>query len=814
MRNDLRFLTLSIFLSHIVLCPAFAAYPAPGKACLACHKELEPIRQHEAKMSEQIYAKGKLQGDPNGCVVCHGGNPKETEKKELAHKGAPVGNSLETFVTDPGSIWVAGKVCGSCHPKYVYAMHRSLMQTEAGKIHGGMWGYGLTGYEHEYGNYNIKDTDGPVPVFGTEVYSQYIQDLMAKFPNVFPNELRQVPEVDVSTLKDNPKQAIFSFLRSSCLRCHVGVKGQAKRGNYRGMGCSSCHIPYSNEGYYEGADPSIPKDESDHMLVHSIQSTREAKVTVHGKTYSGIPQETCATCHNMGKRIGVSYQGLMESPYGTPYDEDGEPQPKLHTKRYTFVRDDHHHSVDNRKENPAGSMLCQDCHVTTSVHGNGNISCTTLGSVEVECSDCHGTPDEFPWELPIGFGDEFERTLDDRKRGLATNASEEQSRFGTLYPAMDGYLLTTRGNPFGNVVKDGGKVILHSASGVDLQVPLLKKIKKENTWQNPKKATTAMCTVKKHVETMECYTCHSTWAPQCYGCHVRIDFSNGKKSTDWVASGSLHGKDGQTAESRRDGKEAMHPGATTAGLTYSRWEDPVLGVNGEGRVTPIIPGCQLITTLIGPDGETLNNSEIWRTPAGTENGGEEGQRTFDMSPIQPHTVTRDARPCVSCHGSAKALGYGVHDNKYMKQFLKDLYIDLTTSQGELLSSRAVPQVAAIDDLPMDLSQVVTREGKQVQTVGEHWPGSRPLSQAQRDNMERVGVCIACHQDVPDGTPPLRMINKIRQLAGIPKTDEEHSRLVHKILSGDAEIKIYGMFAGMLFFGGIAIYLLRRYTKRK
>jgi hypothetical protein len=62
------------------------------------------------------------------------------------------------------------------------------------------------------------------------------------------------------------------------------------------MGCSSCQVPYSNEGFYEGDDSTIPGEKPGHLLVHSIQGTRQAKVTVHDQTCSGIPVETCTMC--------------------------------------------------------------------------------------------------------------------------------------------------------------------------------------------------------------------------------------------------------------------------------------------------------------------------------------------------------------------------------------------------------------------------------------------------------------------------------------------------------------------------------------
>ena len=243
-------------------------------------------------------------------------------------------------------------------------------------------------------------------------------------------------------------------------------------------------------------------------------------------TYSGIPVETCNSCHNRGKRIGVTYQGLMEFPYGSPYNDDGDKQPKLHTKQYLFISDDLHHQIKSRPENPKGGLLCQDCHTSIDMHGDGNIFGTTLAQVEIECEDCHGTPKQFPWELPMGYGEEFNQPLSATGRGLSKTPSTETLQFATTYPGKDGYLKTTRGNPFGNVVKDGKKVIMHSATGTDFQVPLLKQLSADHAWKS-QDAEVAMSKVAKHGESLECYACHASWVPQCYGCHVKADYSYG-----------------------------------------------------------------------------------------------------------------------------------------------------------------------------------------------------------------------------------------------------------------------------------------------
>ena len=732
-------------------------YPAPERGCLApgkCHAGIEPITSHGSEMAKQIYRRGGKLGDPNGCVVCHGGNPQEEKDVKIVHKGTPKGSQLEAFNRHSAAMGINAKTCGQCHKEWVYAGKRSVMQTEAGKIQGALWGWGPmgTGYSKKYGNYDIDDPDGPVPLFGTLEYKLYTTGLMKRYPQNFPEKLTKLPEVNLETIKDHPEQAVYTYIRSECQRCHVGVRGRDKRGDMRGMGCAACHIPYSNEGLYEGLDPSIPKDEKGHPLVHTIQSSRKAKVVVNGKVYSGIPHETCASCHNRGKRIGVSFQGLMEFPYGTPFTETGSKMPKLHTKYYLYLKDDVHHQLKSRDGNPQGGLLCQDCHTTTTAHGNGNITGTTLANVEIECTDCHGTATKYPWELPLGWGDEFGGKLDlNNPRGVSHKALETQEKFNTLYPAQDGYLLTARGNPFGNVVREGDKVIVHSASGLDYEVPALNSIRLKNSWKNPKDAIAAKLMAKKHLEKLECYACHSAWAPQCYGCHVKVDYSEGKRSIDWIASGNIRFPDGHTAESRRDGSVKKGPGKVTEARGYLRWENPVLGINGEGRVSPIIPGCQQITTVIGPDGTTLVQNKIWRTPSHLENGGPQGQRGIDMAPATPHSIARQARTCTSCHTNSKALGYGTHDGRYLKNYMKDIYVDIATSEGDLVSSNARIQISSIPELPMDLDQVVTRENKQVQTVGHHWPLSGPLPKEMRDQMEKVGTCITCHQHIPSGS---------------------------------------------------------------
>lgn len=252
-----------------------------------------------------------------------------------------------------------------------------------------------------------------------------------------------------------------------------------------------------------------------------------------------------------------------------PFDEKGMPQQTNSGYAFKYIQDDVHHRLEKDDDSVVG-LLCQDCHTTTSMHGNGNISSTTLATIEVECADCHGTPTQYPWELPLGFGEEFGRDLSNSPaRGVAKEPMKVTQEFGTTYPKQDGYLLSARGNPFGNVVRKGNKVIVHSATGHDWEAPTLKGLKQSGEWNDKKKAVTAMINVPQHMDKMECYACDSTWVPQYYGYKYVIDYT--KESIDWLNSSEKVYADGTTADYHKE--YVMQPGAPTySDYSHKRWE--------------------------------------------------------------------------------------------------------------------------------------------------------------------------------------------------------------------------------------------------
>ncbi len=787
-------------------------FPAEDKYCLACHQGIEPTRPIGSKMMQQILEKGAALGDPNGCVICHGGTPDELEDKDKAHSGVPKGSLLTAFTPVPGALQVNDNTCGQCHKDHVYNVRLSMMNSDAGKMKAISWSFGIgtENYDHVYANSTLVDTDGETPRFGTGQYIDYMKEMAATFPGQFPSELKEIPAVSAKDIETNPELAAFTYLRN-CNACHLSNKGNQGRGHYRGMGCAACHSVYSNEGFYEGGDPEIPTDEPGHLMVHAMQGTRKSSIRFNDHELSGVQISTCAACHAAGRRIGHAYQGLMaldDSYNRGPFDEKGLPQKSNAGYVFKYMQGDVHRQIE-KDEKMVPGLLCQDCHTTNSMHGSGNIEAATLAAIEIECADCHGTPTHYPWELPLGYGDEFGKTLDMKlARGVADEPLEVTKEFGITYPKEDGYLLSARGNPLGNVVRRGNRVIVHSdGSNNEFELITLKEIAKTKSWQNPIDAKVAMVSTE-HIEKMECYACHSTWVPQYYGYKYVIDYS--KTSVDWLRSPQLYGADGTTADYHQ--KFAMQPGAPTYGdYSHIRWENAPLGINGEGRVSPLVGVIQTVSTVIDKDGETV----VWNRVAQTE----AGYNAIELAPLNPHTTSLKSRECVDCHGNPVAAGYGIDGGIYDATPGEPRYADVVDAEGNNVSRYTRAQIAAIRELHGDFMRLLTLDGDQVQTIDTHWPTSMPLTQEQRDFLTRKNSCVACHRDIPKGTIPNRMLTKIAQVTKLSfATSEEHSRIVHSNNLMIAWIKALGVvalivLAGLIVWGVIERKKVIRFWKR-
>ncbi len=398
--------------------------------------------------------------------------------------------------------------------------------------------------------------------------------------------------------------------------------------------CTSCHLwtqPRALRGNFRAtgcAACHMPYAEDGRSLSAdpAIPRDRVGRPLRHVLT-TRVPVTQCATCHNGGSRAAMNFRGMMEaSPEGRQtftYDQD-----LLHGHAYSRQTPDVHF---------ARGLACIDCHTEKEMHGDGFVYAKRHYYVEVRCESCHGTPER-----------------------LATG-------------------LTAKGRPLRNVFvslpRDGAAVVtlVGKLSGKVHRVPQLARLGAEPPGHDP-----------THLRTTECYACHTAWAPTCYGCHIKMDYTKYARPVD-VAFDHLAGEHAQQGWFR-----------LTAGVRFADPE-PVLGVNWRGKIAPFVPRAQPLFTYVNPAGKT----EYAFRKLG-----------FAHNPIVPHTVTRASRSCESCHANPRALGLG----------------GFTTTEHPKLGEFGQPA-----DFRWD--RIVDEEGNPLQATTVD--GARPLTSAEMERIRRA-----------------------------------------------------------------------------
>jgi len=301
-----------------------------------------------------------------------------------------------------------------------------------------------------------------------------------------------------------------------------------------------------------------------------------------------------------------------------------------------------------------------------------------------------------PLGFAFGYSDEFSmRAKSGSPRGTTKTLAEYLKKGAIPKDIGDGFLLSARGNPITKATKHGNRIIMHLSSGKYIELKPLKMLKEEEKLS--REGLIAMDEIEGHNSKLECYTCHATWAPQCYGCHVKIDYSKGKQNPDYLKASKFHDVHGNTGE--KNLKNFLVDGKVTETRSYLRWENPALSINGEGRVSPTIPGCQTTVTVIGKDGKALLQNHIFKIPNVEGAGARGAECNYNVAGSTP-TISKKSRSCESCHTSKKALGMGINGGKYFSDPSQDTVIDLMSVDRKILPKRVDTQIPAIPNSNM------------------------------------------------------------------------------------------------------------------
>ncbi len=281
--------------------------------------------------------------------------------------------------------------------------------------------------------------------------------------------------------------------------------------------CATCHLWME-----KGALPGFLSEKGGGCTAcHNTEAPNKGHIQI----LRSVPLENCVRCHNRSGRIGLSYQGLFESEgYGTPYVEGDLSDQQLEDGRYFLsLPDDVHHRA---------GLVCMDCHTQKEVMGDGKSHPHMEYQLQITCETCHAGAEELKAAIAR---DEKARRPDAPKRPVDI-------------PDL--------------VVKEG-------------EVFLQGKIEKKLFALKPPKPSTCQRDVHKR---LSCQSCHSTWVPQCFGCHVRADYS--KTQLDKLTMTNT-------------------PGLWQEYRSFIRFEAPSLGVlepeqgrekGGESSVVILVPG--------------------------------------------------------------------------------------------------------------------------------------------------------------------------------------------------------------------------------
>jgi len=308
-------------------------------------------------------------------------------------------------------------------------------------------------------------------------------------------------------------------------------------------------------------------------------------------------------------------------------------------------------------------MACIDCHTREEVMGDGTSYAHYEEQLEISCETCHRPEPGLT-----------------RKNNELTNVEKGD----------DGFQLFSK-------IDDKAYALNQPKSGV--------------------------CDFAPH-QRVSCEACHSTWVPQCYGCHAKRD-----KSRTHLDKLSLEETAGRWEEGR----------------SYIRYREPMLGV-WKDEIVIVTPGCQDIVTLIDEDGER-----------------EGAFNRFTMAAINPHTTQEKGRECSECHASTKTVGLGegtlYAENNEIRFAPVDLGVD--TEAGRTVG----------------FDTFVTLDGTPLQHGSR--ADLRPFNGGELKKILRVGLCAGCHDSYEDPvwqhytdttTCPREDVDNTMALAGWPVPD--------------------------------------------
>jgi hypothetical protein len=710
-------------------------------ACIDCHGGDSTATLPSGtnpKTPEYDQIKNRAHVQPNDPALAgRSGNPQRLYTKWLRESYEYV------RFANPGDLRVAAETCGTagCHASEVMKVKTSMM------THGAMlWGAAL----YNNGSFPLKNAR-----FGESYSSSGVPQGIRTVPAPTPDEIRLkgiLPELTPLERWEisQPGNVLRVFERGGEKKGEIGNPDREEEsgrpddklgergfgtllrtdpvflglqktrlldpmlslpgtndepGDYRGSGCTACHVVYANDrspehsgpyahfghmGESASSDPTIARHQPGHPIRHSF--TRS------------IPSSQCMICHvHPGTNMETTYFGYtwwdnesdgeamyprgqhnptneeryelaLRNPEGAAarglwanlefLEKVGSPEFNSQLKQTQFA-DFHSHGwvfravykrdrkgnlldTENKvvaSDDPAKfqkavhladihlekGMHCIDCHFEQDSHGTGKLYAEPRAAIELDCTDCHGTIEKRASLISSGpasppGGTHFDtlrtpwniRRFEYRDGKLFQRSMVEPDKAWEVVQVLD---TITPGN-------------IHYSE----KSRWAKTIQKDGkTWGDLPADSSQLAHANSR---MTCYACHTSWTPNCFGCHLAM-MANQRKPM-------LHNEGLLTRN------------WTAYDFQVLRDDGFMLGVDGTvtgHRVAPVRSSCAILVSS-----QNQNRDWIYYMQ---QTVSAEGLSGTAFSTFVPHTVRgKETKGCDDCHISIRN-----DNNAWMSQVL-------------------------------------------------------------------------------------------------------------------------------------------------
>ncbi|HEX8136266.1 MAG TPA: multiheme c-type cytochrome [Pyrinomonadaceae bacterium] len=584
------------------------------------------------------------------------------------------------------------------------------------------------------------------------------------------------------------------YRSSGCTACHVVYA------NDRSSVHSESYAAAGNQGRSQSADRSIPRDESGHPVRHQFTSqipTSQCMVchmhpgTNMVATYLGLTwwdNETDGAAMYPAEQHTPSQEEEQEklnrNPEGASLRgrwSDPEFLARTGTEEFnnqltrTRFADFHGHGWLFRavwKKNRKGELLdsqgnivsaedpdrfkkavhlndihlekgmhCVDCHFRQDSHGDGNLYNEPRASIEIGCTDCHGSIRERATLFTSGpaaslaTGQAAERRLERKEPVLGQDLTRLRARDtdGSRIPLFQRVQRdrTKRDERGADVQLKAGDIIQNSMvvpgrwwrvpQTVDTITPgrpdyneqsrYAKTVRTDNeTWGDVPADERALA----HRESqMTCFACHSSWVTGCFGCHLSMQ-----------ANRKMPNRHFEGGDSRN---------FTTYNFQVLRDDIFMLGRDGTVTSHKVAPVRSSSAVLVSSQNQ--NREWIYSQQQTTSAEGFSGQA---FNTHVPHTVrAKETKGCSDCHVSeqndnnawmAQLLLQGTNFVNFMGRYV---YVAATDAlEAVVVTEQSEPQAVLGSTLhsrayPASFEKFV-RGGRELATAYEHAGNPRAL----------------------------------------------------------------------------------------